>query len=73
MPARVVECFRLLGRVMGKALLDQRPLDVPLSGAVFKWMVGQALCLHDVLLVDPPLYATLCKVSFSLSFVSLSL
>ena len=59
---RVVECFRLVGRVMGKALLDERPLDLPLSGAVFRWMVGQPLCLHDMLYVDPALYATLCKV-----------
>jgi E3 ubiquitin-protein ligase TRIP12 len=39
---KVLEHFRLLGRVMAKALQDGRLLDVPLSTALYKIVLGQA-------------------------------
>ena len=38
---KVIEYFRLLGRVMAKALQDGRLLDLPLSVAFYKLVLGQ--------------------------------
>ncbi|CAN6985887.1 unnamed protein product [Brassica oleracea var. botrytis] len=56
---KVVEYFRLLGRVMAKALQDGRLMDVPLSTAFYKLILGQELDLHDVILFDAELGKTL--------------
>lgn len=45
---KVIEYFRLLGRVMAKALQDGRLLDVPLSTAFFKLILGQVSLLLEV-------------------------
>ena len=39
--SKVVEYFRLVGRVMAKALQDGRLLDLPLSTAFYKLVLGQ--------------------------------
>lgn len=57
--AKVLEHFRLLGRTMGKALQDGRLLDLPLSTAFHRLILGQELDLHDIQFVDPELGATL--------------
>lgn len=49
---KVVEYFRLLGRVMAKALQDGRLLDLPLSTAFYKLVLGQELDLYDILSFD---------------------
>ncbi|KAJ1701879.1 hypothetical protein LUZ63_001658 [Rhynchospora breviuscula] len=49
---KAVEYFRLLGRVMAKALQDGRLLDLPLSTALYKLVLGQELDLHDILSFD---------------------
>ncbi|XP_034605412.1 E3 ubiquitin-protein ligase UPL3 isoform X1 [Setaria viridis] len=49
---KVVEYFRLVGRVMAKALQDGRLLDLPLSTAFYKLLLGQELELYDVLSFD---------------------
>ncbi|KAI7724542.1 hypothetical protein M8C21_011532 [Ambrosia artemisiifolia] len=49
---KVTEHFRLLGRVMAKALQDGRLLDIPLSDAFYKLVLGQELDLHDISLFD---------------------
>lgn len=41
--AKVLEHFRLLGRVMAKALQDGRLLDVPLSTPFYKLVLGQVV------------------------------
>jgi E3 ubiquitin-protein ligase TRIP12 len=41
--AKVLEHFRLLGRVMAKALQDGRLLDVPLSTPFYKLVLGQVM------------------------------
>ncbi|KAL1190209.1 E3 ubiquitin-protein ligase UPL3 [Cardamine amara subsp. amara] len=56
---KVIEYFRLLGRVMAKALQDGRLLDVPLSTAFYKLILGQELDLHDIILFDTELGKTL--------------
>jgi len=56
---KVIEYFRLLGRVMAKALQDGRLLDVPLSTAFYKLILGQELDLHDIVLFDAELGKTL--------------
>ncbi|ERN00443.1 hypothetical protein AMTR_s00100p00119160 [Amborella trichopoda] len=50
--SKVVEYFRLVGRVMAKALQDGRLLDLPLSPAFFKLVLGYELDLHDILSFD---------------------
>lgn len=39
--SKAVEHFRLIGRVMAKALQDGRLLDLPLSTAFYKLILGQ--------------------------------
>jgi E3 ubiquitin-protein ligase TRIP12 len=41
---KVIEYFRLLGRVVAKALQDGRLLDLPLSVAFYKLVLGQVSC-----------------------------
>ncbi|XP_058090942.1 E3 ubiquitin-protein ligase UPL3-like isoform X2 [Magnolia sinica] len=50
--SKVIEYFRLVGRVMAKALQDGRMLDLPLSTAFYKLVLGQELDLHDILSFD---------------------
>ncbi|CAN6481260.1 unnamed protein product [Victoria cruziana] len=50
--SKVIEHFRLIGRVMAKALQDGRLLDLPLSTAFYKLVLGQELDLHDILSFD---------------------
>lgn len=52
---KVLDNFRLLGRVMAKALQDGRLLDLPLSTAFYKLILGQELDLYDILSFDPEL------------------
>ncbi|KAF2322732.1 hypothetical protein GH714_029798 [Hevea brasiliensis] len=49
---KVIEYFRLVGRVMAKALQDGRLLDLPLSTAFYKLVLGQELDLYDILSFD---------------------
>ncbi|KAK4761209.1 hypothetical protein SAY87_006102 [Trapa incisa] len=53
--SKVIEYFRLVGRVMAKALQDGRLLDLSLSPAFFKTVLGQELDLHDVRSFDAEL------------------
>ncbi|CAA2997565.1 E3 ubiquitin- ligase UPL3 [Olea europaea subsp. europaea] len=57
--SKVKEYFRLLGRVMAKALQDGRLLDLPLSVAFYKLLLGQDLDLHDIISFDAELGTTL--------------
>ncbi|XP_027357082.1 E3 ubiquitin-protein ligase UPL3-like isoform X2 [Abrus precatorius] len=61
--SKVVEFFQLLGRVMAKALQDGRLLDLPLSGAFYKLVLGQDLDLHDILFIDAELGKTLQELN----------
>ncbi|KAL3701580.1 hypothetical protein R1sor_019602 [Riccia sorocarpa] len=61
---KVIEYFRLLGRVMAKALQDGRLLDLPLSKGFYKLVLGQDLDFYDILSVDPELGRTLQEMQF---------
>ncbi|KAF6170779.1 hypothetical protein GIB67_015731 [Kingdonia uniflora] len=50
--SKAIEYFRLVGRVIAKALQDGRLLDLPLSTAFYKLVLGQELDLHDILSFD---------------------
>eukprot|EP00245_Coleochaete_scutata_P015662 TRINITY_DN706_c0_g1_i1.p1 TRINITY_DN706_c0_g1~~TRINITY_DN706_c0_g1_i1.p1 ORF type:complete len:1941 (-),score=419.45 TRINITY_DN706_c0_g1_i1:667-6414(-) len=56
---KVVENFRLLGRVVAKALQDSRLLDLPFSPAFYRLALGQELDLYDIQAFDPVLGNTL--------------
>ncbi|GMH02964.1 hypothetical protein Nepgr_004803 [Nepenthes gracilis] len=69
--SKVVEYFRLLGRVVAKALQDGRLLDLPLSITFYKIVLGHELDLHDILSFDPDfgkilqeLQALVCKKQY---------
>lgn len=49
-------------RFIGKALQDERLLDLPLSPVLCKMLVGQPLTLHDVAHVDPALGRSLMEM-----------
>ncbi|KZV20236.1 HEAT repeat,HECT-domain isoform 1 [Dorcoceras hygrometricum] len=57
--SKVIDYFRLLGRVMAKALQDGRLLDLPLSTAFYKLVLGQELDLHDIISFDAEFGTTL--------------
>mmetsp|Transcript_35991 Transcript_35991/g.113876 ORF Transcript_35991/g.113876 Transcript_35991/m.113876 type:complete len:398 (+) Transcript_35991:3-1196(+) len=59
---KVVERFRLLGRVMAKALQDGRMMDLPLAPAFYRLALGLPLDLHDVRSFDPDLGANLAEM-----------
>ena len=46
--SKVIEYFRLVGRAMAKGLQDGRLLDLPLSTAFYKLVLGQVSQLHDM-------------------------
>ncbi|KAK3738539.1 hypothetical protein QZH41_012052, partial [Actinostola sp. cb2023] len=49
--------FRFLGRFVGRAVLDFRMIDIPLSQAYYKWMLGleNRFDYRDLELIDPVL------------------
>jgi E3 ubiquitin-protein ligase TRIP12 len=56
---KVIEYFRLVGRVVAKVLQDGRLLDLPLSTAFYKLVLGQELDLFDIISFDAELGKTL--------------
>lgn len=48
----ILNYFRLLGQVMGKALQDGRLLDLPLSNLFYKLILEQELDLYDIKFID---------------------
>mgnify|MGYP001148993656 FL=1 len=52
----------MLGIFVGKALLDRRLLDLPLSRAFYKWIVGVDLVFEDFALVFPSVAQNLAKM-----------
>lgn len=70
--SKVIEYFRLLGRVIAKALQDGRLLDLPLSTALYKLVLGQVSYLCCFLYNDenllPSLLTIFSKLLFLLSF-----
>lgn len=57
---KVKSKFKLLGKFVAKALMDSRMLDIPLSFAFYKWVLGQELSLSsaDLSHIDPAISCT---------------
>ncbi|XP_066454272.1 E3 ubiquitin-protein ligase TRIP12 isoform X9 [Eleutherodactylus coqui] len=53
--AKVKMKFRFLGKLMAKAIMDFRLVDIPLGLPFYKWMLRQefSLASHDLVNVDP--------------------
>ncbi|XP_017252446.1 E3 ubiquitin-protein ligase UPL4 isoform X2 [Daucus carota subsp. sativus] len=57
----VIKKYTLLGQVVARALQDGRILDLPLSKAFYKLILGQDLTLYDIQSFDPGLGTTLVE------------
>ncbi|CAM0958006.1 unnamed protein product [Alopecurus aequalis] len=57
----VVRKFKLLGHVVARAILEGRILDIPLSKAFYKIMLGQELDIYDIPSFDPELGRTILE------------
>lgn len=62
---RLVQLFELLGRFLGRAVLDSRLIDLPLNPVFYAWLLGRtaSLGLHDLKFVDENLYLQLVKMT----------
>ena len=69
----VVRMFECLGYFAAKAYSDGRLLDIPLSSAFFRLVLGHELSLHDVELFDPSVGRTLCSLQKSTAPVEVDL
>jgi len=54
------QLYRFAGRVLGKALIDQHPVNVHLSRPLFKHMLGLPVSFADLGFVNKELYDALC-------------
>jgi E3 ubiquitin-protein ligase TRIP12 len=68
---KVIEYFRLLGRVVAKALQDGRLLDLPFSVAFYKLVLGQVSCCEC--LMSYPTSCILVYTNCDFILVSMSL
>ncbi|KAM0841893.1 hypothetical protein ACQ4PT_058719 [Festuca glaucescens] len=57
----VVQKFKLLGHIVARAILDGRILDISLSRAFYKIMLGQELHIYDIPSFDPELGKTVVQ------------
>ncbi|KAL4705000.1 hypothetical protein ACJJTC_009788 [Scirpophaga incertulas] len=62
--SRVKAKFRFLGKFMAKAVMDSRMVDIPVSVAMYRWVVSEHrwLGLSDVRHVAPELWRSLCRL-----------
>jgi len=63
---KILNHFRLLGRVMARALLDQRLLDMDINPLFFKVAQGEPVDLYDIKEIDSALGVTLEKLQAAL-------
>ena len=57
-----LQYFLLVGQLLGKALIDQQPLDVHFSQSFYKHILGQSVVFADLEVVDPPFYKNLSMI-----------
>jgi E3 ubiquitin-protein ligase TRIP12 len=62
--ARVKAKFRFLGRLMAKAVMDSRMLDMPFSQTLYRVLLGEQhmLSLPDLSSVSPAVHSTLARL-----------
>lgn len=56
---KVLDNFTFLGRLFGRALIDSRLLDLPVSPCFFRLLLGDRLGLADLERLDPVLHKSL--------------
>jgi E3 ubiquitin-protein ligase TRIP12 len=56
--------YRFLGKLMAKALMDSRMLDLPLSPVFYQWLLGRESTMNSahLQLVDPAIAKTIYKL-----------
>lgn len=59
MDEKTAKHFKLLGRVVAKALQDQRLLDLPLSPVFYRVLLGRRVDIFDLKRVDPAMGSSL--------------
>lgn len=59
----ILKLFQFFGKLVAKALLDDRLLDISLAEAFFKWLVGGNLNMEDILQIYPDIGKTLFEFS----------
>lgn len=61
---KVKSRFRFLGKLMAKAVMDSRLLDLPFSIVFYKWMLGQenTLSVCDLADIVPDVYKTIVRL-----------
>ena len=65
--------FLFLGQLLGKALIEQIPLDVHLTKSVYKHLLGQSVTFDDLEAYDPGYYRNLTTMlEYSLEDLGLS-
>ncbi|KAH7492221.1 hypothetical protein KRP22_002225 [Phytophthora ramorum] len=67
---KLVERFRMMGRLAGKALMDERLLPLPLSPQFMKLVVGESFGLNelgDIFLSHGRILYSMCKASKKLT------
>lgn len=57
-----LKLFWLVGRVVGKALLDGQPFDAHFTRPMYKQMLGLPLTWHDLEPLDPQFYRSLRQI-----------
>merc|ERR1712137_1224505 len=57
--ASALRVFQLYGNVVGRAILDERMLDIHLAIPLFKWMLGSKLTVEDLGIIYPQIAQTL--------------
>eukprot|EP00727_Mastigamoeba_balamuthi_P003833 m51a1_g13447 putative protein (543) ;mRNA; r:502-2289 len=62
-PRQRLEMYQFLGTFCAKAMMDQRLVDLPLSDALLKWMLGQELAVEDVAKVSPSIGRSLLRLA----------
>lgn len=61
---KVKSKFRFIGKLMAKAVMDSRLLDIPFSVSFYRWLLGQesTLTLRDLNHVAPDVYRTISRL-----------
>lgn len=59
---KTLDYFEFVGRFIGKAIFDEKLIDVPLSPAFIKLLLGKPLYISDMLSIDSRLGRTLLEL-----------
>ena len=54
--------FKFVGRIIGKAIFDGRPLDAYFARSLYRQLLGKPADYRDIEWVDPQYYKSLCWI-----------